>query len=140
LSKKEFVLLPEQIRQQMLDHVDRNLPNEACGFLGGNQRVVKSIVPVMNILHSPFRYKMDPQEQLDAMLGFEEKNLEIVGIFHSHPNGPDIPSMTDLAEAFYPEAIYFIWSRLGMTWACRAFLLRDGTSIEVDIGSKMRET
>ncbi len=42
------------------------------------------------------------------MIDFEDAGLELLAIYHSHPRGPATPSETDVARAFYPEAIYLI--------------------------------
>ncbi len=105
----------------MLKHVEACLPQEACGLLGGAGGQVRSIVPVTNAERSPVRYRMDPLEQVRAILSIEEDGLELVGIFHSHPLGPEGPSATDLAQITYPEAVYLIWSPGGRGWRCRAF-------------------
>jgi proteasome lid subunit RPN8/RPN11 len=47
----------------------------------------------------------------------EAQGLEMVGIYHSHPHGPDSPSPTDIAEAYYPDAVYLIWFRQDGEWA-----------------------
>lgn len=115
---------------EMRRHVASHADEEACGLLAGTRDgercFVNQVIPVANALHSPVRYRMDPHEQLAAFNRIDESGLELVGIYHSHPNGPPGPSATDLAEAYYPEAAYLIWSRSGETWLCRAFGLRSG--------------
>jgi proteasome lid subunit RPN8/RPN11 len=79
------------------------------------------------------RYLVDAQEQLQAFCQMEERGWELLGIYHSHLHGPDEPSPTDIAEAYYPEAIHLIWScRTGM-WKCRGFLIRDGRIQDIPI-------
>ena len=68
------------------------------------------MIPIENIEHSPVRYAMDPAAQIRAMLTFEANGLEMVAIYHSHPHSAPYPSETDLAHAFYPEAVYLIVS------------------------------
>ena len=36
--------------------------------------------------------------------------LELLGIYHSHPNGENQPSPRDIERAYYPDAAYFIIS------------------------------
>jgi proteasome lid subunit RPN8/RPN11 len=69
---------------------------------------VVEVIPVENELHSPVRFRMAAQEQLKAFLRFEERGLELVGLFHSHPAGPVHPSPTDLAEFAYPGVLTVI--------------------------------
>lgn len=112
-------------------------PEEGCGLLGGEILtgigLVKFVLPITNTLHSRTRFKMDPVEQLAAFEQLDAQGLALIGIYHSHPNGPPAPSSTDLDEAFYPEAAYLIWSRSGSDWSCRAFDLETGQMISIDV-------
>lgn len=105
----------------MLDHVLAALPEEACGLLGGRNGRVLRVLPVANAARSSVRFVMEPQGQVRAMMALEAEGMEMVGIFHSHPEGPPGPSATDLAEAAYPEAAHLIWSPAPQGWSCRAF-------------------
>jgi proteasome lid subunit RPN8/RPN11 len=102
ISQKEYRL--------MLDHLWSTYPQEGCGLLAGKDGNVFRIYIVENRLASPTAYEMDPQQQLEAMLDIEDQGSELLAIFHSHPGGPDVPSATDLATAYYPEAAYVIVS------------------------------
>ena len=70
-------------------------PREACGLLVGSGLEVDEIVPVPNVAAERHRFEMDP-EALFAVLA---SDVEVVGVFHSHPGGPSKPSTTDRAEA-----------------------------------------
>jgi proteasome lid subunit RPN8/RPN11 len=117
----------------MLEHVRACLPEEACGLLAGDGEQVLKVLPIRNIEQSPIRFRMDPQEQVDALFWIEEQGLSLMGIFHSHPSGPHQPSETDLLEAAYPEVAYLVWSRMRAEWNCRAFILGPGGSREIGI-------
>lgn len=97
------------------------LPNEACGLLGGIGESVKIVIPVTNLLHSPVRFRMEPTEQLKAFQLLEERDLDLVGVYHSHPYGPDGLSATDISEAYYPDVVHLIWSNSNVGWQCRGF-------------------
>lgn len=105
----------------MLDHVLSCLPEEACGLLGGTGALASLMLPVANAARSSTRFRMDPQDQVEAMTRVEGAGLDLVAIFHSHPCGPAGPSETDLREAAYPESAYLIWSPGSGGWECRAF-------------------
>ena len=117
----------------MLNEVKKCYPEEACGILGGIDHRVEDVLPVTNILHSPTRYRMDPQGQLNAMQQIEDKGHSILGIYHSHVNGPSGLSATDLDEANYPEAAYLILSKLLGDWECKAFMIEDRRAREVTL-------
>jgi proteasome lid subunit RPN8/RPN11 len=87
------------------------------------------ILPVENELHSPVRFRMAPAEQLKAFYWLEEQNLELSAIFHSHPQGPEHPSETDLADFAYPGVLMLILSPINLivpldnieNWQIRVF-------------------
>jgi proteasome lid subunit RPN8/RPN11 len=125
--------LPASLWEQMRSDVQRRSPQEACGLVGGVQFHARQVFPVENELHSPVRYRMDPQEQVRIFLSLEKLGWELLAIYHSHPNGPDHPSPTDLAEAAYPETAYLIWFPRQGEWSCRGFLIQDGKYTEISI-------
>jgi proteasome lid subunit RPN8/RPN11 len=129
----ERIKLTSQHWKIMLDHVLATLPLEGCGLLGGAQAEVKLVIPVKNSLDSPVRFRMDPEEQLVAMMDIEAKGLSIVGIFHSHVRGPSFPSATDVAEVTYPEVAQLIWFPDGDHWNCRAFRIDEDGFYEIPI-------
>jgi len=119
--------------EEMKEHVISCLPEEACGLLAGNGELVQEVIPVTNTLHSPYRFRMDPEEQVAAMMYMAEQGYQMLGIFHSHIKGPASPSETDNAESTYPEVAFLIWSREGENWSCRAFRLTGEASTEIPI-------
>lgn len=60
--------------------------------------------------------------------------LDLLGIYHSHPNGKNEPSLRDIELAYYPDAVYFIISPLpGSRRPVRAFSIRDGRVAELEV-------
>ena len=112
--------------QAILDHVQAEMPNEACGLLGGEEGEVRQVYLVENIRHSLVEYEMHPEQQVRAMLDIETRGWELIGIFHSHPSGPPVPSTTDVKRAYYPEAVFLIVSP-GESggWQGRGFRIED---------------
>lgn len=116
-------------------HLTRELPNEACGLLAGREGRVRVVYPIRNALASRVAFRMDPAEQLAAFQALEAAGWELTGIYHSHPAGPAEPSVTDLAQAYYPEALYLIGVPSGTAagWSARVFQLDGGRSREVPV-------
>ncbi len=115
----------------MLAHFRAHWPEEACGLLAGPPApalpTAQQWYPIENQLHSPTRYCMEPHALLAALLDMETHGLALVAIAHSHPHGPLHPSPTDVAEAYYPEAVYLIAApTTATTWETRAFNLAEG--------------
>jgi proteasome lid subunit RPN8/RPN11 len=116
----------------MLAHVDQSAPLEACGLLAGRQDRVENIIPVQNRAQSRVRFVMEPYEQLQAFEWIESHGLDLLGIFHSHPEGPETASATDIAEAAY-EVINLIWARGPNGWQARGFWIENGSATEVSL-------
>ena len=116
----------------MLDHVDQNAPLEACGLLAGKNDRVENVILIQNQAQSPIRFVMDPYEQLQAFAWIDSQGLDLLGIFHSHPAGPETVSMTDIAEAAY-EVVHVIWSRNRNGWTARGFWIENGNATEVSL-------
>jgi len=98
-------------------------PEEACGLVAGRGTRAVLVIPVTNALHSSRRFRMDPADELRALTLAEEKNLDILAVYHSHPEGPSLPSATDHEELTIPGIIYLIWYKEGNQWCCRGFLM-----------------
>ena len=122
---------------EMLRHVVEQAPLEACGMLAGKNGRVEKVILVRNQAQSPTRFVMDPYEQLRAFEWIDSQGLDLIGIFHSHPTGPETVSATDIKEAAY-EVVHLIWSRLDDIWKLRGFWIRDGQAQEVALWVEAR--
>ena len=127
---KQQLTITQKHWQEMLDHVAQQAPLEGCGLLAGKNDRVEEVIPIPNQAQSPVRFVMDPYEQLRAFDWIESNNLDLLGIFHSHPTGPEIASATDVAEAAY-DVVHLIWSRNQDHWRVRGFWFENGNSAEI---------
>lgn len=122
---------PDHLRK-IIAHCQKEAPNEACGFLPGRIGVVHRVVPMTNLEPTPVSYLMDPKEQLDVFNGMDEREEELVAIYHSHPDSAPIPSQKDIDMAAYPDSLYMILS-LAEGVEVRCFRIIDGQVAEVGI-------
>ena len=89
----------------MIKHSLGEDPNECCGILAGyksdiNLGVwVSDLYKITNSTPSPYRYRMDPAEQLEAELEVDRKGTELLAFYHSHTHTPAYPSDTDVRMA-----------------------------------------
>ncbi len=129
--------------QAMRTHVESCSPLEACGLLAGKDGCIREVILIANQAQSPVKFRMDPIEQLRAFDRMENAGLDLLGIFHSHPSGPETPSATDIAEAAY-QVVQIIWSRSshqgGITgnqaesgWKARGFWVENDNFVEVTL-------
>ena len=132
ISMGKQLILSKAQWQVMCDHVNGQAPLEACGLLAGKDDRVEKVIFVRNQAQSSARFVMDPYEQLQAFDWIESNGLDLLGIFHSHPAGPEIASATDIAEAAY-EVVHLIWSRRQNHWQARGFWIENQHATEVAI-------
>lgn len=124
--------VPQSHCEEMLRFLREAYPLEACGILAGLDGRVRRLYAVENRLHSPVAFEMEPQQQLDAILDLEEAGLEMVAIYHSHPSGPQTPSATDVAKAYYPDVAHIIVSLADLRRpSIRAFTIKEGQFDEI---------
>jgi len=132
----QFIVTQDQY-DDMLKHVMEHAPLEACGLLAGKNGRVEKVIPVRNQAQSPVRFVMDPYEQLQAFEWIDSQRLELIGIFHSHPAGPERISATDIREAAY-EVIHLVWSFFDGAWKMRGFWIQKGQADEVILSIEKR--
>ena len=102
--------LPPELLAQIIAHARAGYPEEICGLVAGREGHAVAVVPGRNISPTPrVAYEMDAVT-LMRMVEWEDTGLDLLAIYHSHPQGPDEPSETDLAQATYPDAAYIIVS------------------------------
>ena len=108
------VHMPRAVRDAVLDHARRTLPNECCGLLigraaGADTRISRAW-PARNLRRSPTRYLIDPADHFAAIRAARGAGFSVVGAYHSHPTSPPSPSATDEREAEDTALLYVIAS------------------------------
>ncbi|WP_432708073.1 Mov34/MPN/PAD-1 family protein [Pedobacter sp.] len=97
------------------DSVIKAFPEESCGFFfgqsTGGDTVVHAAWPVENttILNKRYHFKINVKDYLAAEAYAEQHKLQLLGVYHSHPNQPAIPSSVDTRVAL-PDFSYLIIS------------------------------
>jgi proteasome lid subunit RPN8/RPN11 len=105
-----MLYLSKEKAKELVEHSERESPNEACGILAGNDGKVEKVYQMTNTDKSPKTFIMDPKEQLNVMKEIRDLGMKMVGIYHSHIETEAYPSAHDVELAFYPEASYIIIS------------------------------
>ena len=111
----------------MIIHAESGYPYEVCGVMIGNENMITSYRECKNLLsrdniRTEFkienqldkerlhdRFELDPKSFIEADKWARKHNLEILGIYHSHPDHPSKPSETDRKFAS-PNWGYVIFS------------------------------
>ena len=84
---------------EMISHSRQENPNECCGILFGKDGEASRLFRITNTAKSPYRYLMDPQQQLNAMLESDREGWDILAFYHSHTHSQAYPSQTDVRMA-----------------------------------------
>jgi proteasome lid subunit RPN8/RPN11 len=107
------IQLPTVARAAITAHAEANFPNEACGLLLGrrlgDQILISDAVPSANIAAEPaHRFEIDPGLRLRLQKAARTGAGDIVGHYHSHPNGAAQPSATDRQGIFEVDLLWLI--------------------------------
>ncbi len=131
--------VPAAVRARLDSLARRGYPQEVCGLLVGSRDdgviVVRRAEPVANVEteRAADRYRLDPDAFLAIDRAARREGLDIVGIWHTHPDHPPRPSATDL-ELAWPGYVYLILAVAnGTAVEPRAWLLHDEGFIEQPI-------
>lgn len=125
--------LEDALLRQLRRHAEDHYPNEGAGLILGHargevRRAIK-LIPLTNRSEEEARrYRIDPQDMLTAELEAERLGLDILGVFHSHPDVPAEPSPIDTQSAF-PWFSYVITNlQAGKTCETRSWRLNHDRS------------
>jgi proteasome lid subunit RPN8/RPN11 len=109
--------------EQIVEHGHSDFPYEVCGLLAGQRARpesgqgadaqparVQAIYRVPNASRSMTSYSMEPKAMLHAFNDMDDRELDLLAIYHTHTHTEAFPSPTDVELATYPDAVYLICS------------------------------
>ena len=130
----ESIVLAQKEKDKLVTHAISKQPSESCAMLFGKKVGdnwnVKEVFLTQNIDDSQTNFTISPEELLKGYQIAEKNQLEVVGIFHSHPNSDAIPSNTDKKFMQNNPVPWIIFS--GVSNDLKAYLL-DSTIVEIQI-------
>ncbi|NQX90882.1 MAG: M67 family metallopeptidase [Flavobacteriales bacterium] len=104
---------PELIKK-LEEEAIQHFPNECCGFFfgeGDEVRTIDEVLPVVNVKEGDLtrRFQISPLDYAKAEAKALEEGKQLLGIYHTHPKHPAIPSEHDRSQAM-PWFSYIILS------------------------------
>ena len=87
------MVIPAEVRAQLVAHSEREAPNEACGLVLLRAGVAERYEPGRNAASSPYRFELEFD---DPEIWFAEDDGYELAVFHSHISAPARPSRTDV--------------------------------------------
>ncbi|MBN9349220.1 MAG: M67 family metallopeptidase [Chitinophagaceae bacterium] len=110
-----MLYIAQEAKKQIIEDGIRTFPDECCGFLFGREkgedRIIDKITVVTNVKEGDKRrrFKISATDYLKAEKYAVENSLILLGVYHSHPNHPSVPSEHDRVVA-QPYFSYIIES------------------------------
>jgi proteasome lid subunit RPN8/RPN11 len=96
--------------KQIYAHAKETYPFECCGFLLGSfddNGLVQHVRRATNQnADRTDRFIISPEEFAQTQFAADDAGMDIIGIYHSHPDWPPIPSQTDMESAW--EDVYYL--------------------------------
>jgi [CysO sulfur-carrier protein]-S-L-cysteine hydrolase len=128
------LLITENQINSLISSTKEDLPNESCSLLLGNivdcEYRVKVLKRMNNIAHSENSFNMEPDELIKVYQWASSKELDVIGVYHSHLDGGR-PSATDVSFMRINPVIWLIYELSGSRF--RAFMLVQDNLKEVKI-------
>src|SRR6476661_961273 len=91
--------------EEMIADAERTFPDECCGFFFGKEEGDKRIISTITVVDNSKegdkrrRFEISAGDYLKAENFADENGLSLLGVYHSHPNSPAIPSELDRISA-----------------------------------------
>lgn len=127
------IILKQSDKKLLAQYSENQKPNEACAILFGKDNQVLDIFLTENIEKSPLNFTISNEQLIEGYNIAEQKKMEVIGIFHSHPNSDAFPSNTDKKFMQSNPVVWIIYSGINKNF--RAFIL-ESDSVEIQIEEK----
>ena len=116
------IVLSHSDKKILSEYSENQKPNESCAILFGKKNQVSDLFLTENIEKSPVNFTISNEQLIEAYQTAEEREVEIVGIFHSHPNSDAFPSNTDEKFMRSNPVAWIIYSGINKNF--KAFVLK----------------
>ena len=127
------ISIPDNIFELMLRQAKAQAPIEACGILAGRDNQVEKLYEMTNADKSSDHFMMDPEEQFKVVKDIRAAGLEMLAIYHSHPETPARLSGEDIRLALTPGVIYIIVSLQNQKPSVKGYIIEDDKITEVSV-------
>ena len=124
------IKLSQSHKKILTEHAEKDIPNESCAILFGKGDSVSDIFLTKNIEESPVNFTISNEQLIEGYKIAEDRQVDVIGIFHSHPNSEAYPSNTDKKFMQSNPVVWIIYS--GINKEFKAFLL-ESDIIEIPI-------
>lgn len=133
------IYLPEYERQRVQRWAEDGYPFETCGLMVGSRQDAEARVNYitaarnLNTERARDRYELDGEDFLRTDREARAIGLEVVGVWHTHPDHPARPSETDLSQAWPGWSYLILGLEAGRLVDLRSWLLIEDRFIEEEV-------
>ena len=126
------IILSQSDKKILTEHAENEEPNESCAILFGKDSLVSEVFLTKNIEESPVNFTISNEQLIEGYKIAEEKRVEVIGVFHSHPNSDAYPSNTDKKFMQSNPVAWIIYSGINKNFKAY-FLESDIIEIPIEI-------
>jgi proteasome lid subunit RPN8/RPN11 len=127
------IILSQTDKKILSEYSENQKPNESCAILFGKNNQVSDLFLTENIEESPVNFTISNKQLIEGYKIAEEKKMDVIGIFHSHPDSDAYPSNTDKKFMQSNPVVWIIYSGINKNF--KAYLL-ESDIIEITIKEK----
>ena len=128
----DSIVIPKELFEKMVKHAERTAPYESVSIIAGTikdkQALAEKVFTPENIDKSTVSFTVDPLILLKIYTKIDESDMEVVGIFHTHP-APPFPSGTDKRFMEVNPSVWLISSTSEPTKP-KGYLLRENGKLK----------
>ena len=125
------IILSQSWKKILSEYAEKQKPNESCAILYGKQEEICDVFFTENIENSPTNFTISNKQLIQAYDIAKEKKMDLVSIFHSHPNSDAHPSNTDKKFMQVNPIVWIIYS--GLDKKFKAYIFNEKNTIEIPI-------
>lgn len=128
-----MLIIPAELLDVIKKQGEEGYPFEICGFMIGKMNYDTEVREVFEVIQvenqnkerANDRFDISPKDYVKVESYADSRGLQIVGIYHSHPDHPDRPSQTDLMYALEDMSYIILSVKNGKAESFRSWYLKD---------------
>ena len=147
-----MIRLSQEHFQTIRTHAESIYPDECCGiilgYLASEGKIVVEVMPTENVWNTEAaaefpgertteskrrQYTIAPEIMLKTQKEARDRSLNIIGIFHSHPDHPAIPSECDRLYAWQGYSYIIVSVQNGKAGELRSWSLDDHHQFQAEV-------
>ncbi|MEX1200398.1 MAG: M67 family metallopeptidase [Methylophaga sp.] len=134
MTLKQTVRLPRTLVNDLLHQAQLSPMREICGLVGRREDNCECYPLETQDTDASVLFALNACEQLAALEALKVRQQQLFAIYHSHPNAPALPAITDEDVVDFPDALYLLISlNTKGVLEMRGFDRQSGKLEEVDL-------